>query len=293
MVGMYQIVAARMAAAALAGAAVLAGCDRPADRSATANVVTAGEGNDGADAILPVAEPPLDREALLILAMRAANREALGMRDGVEQRSLDGKLFEWRIRFGCEGPVEGKQPDLGWSVDSAKSTLRLRAAPDVEADDPLVQATGGKQGFEAVEGFWIPRPWLLAAACPVRSKPPAAPATQEPAGPTNDVPGSVKERAAGRIGIAQFFSPADSRTHRRSGRAYEAVVNLEPDGQVAGRGFNLILSGRLRALADGRVIACASPDPDRRPDCIIAVAINEVRMERPDGGAVLARWDAN
>lgn len=292
MVKRHRIAAARAAAAVLAAAGVAAGCDRSMDQGATRNATALNDANDSMDVVPPVTEKPLDREVLLILAMRAASREALGTQDGDAQRLLDGKAFEVRIRFGCAGPVEDKRHNLAWRLGGDKRTLRLRAAPSMAADDPLVQAVGGEHGFEEVEGFWMPRPWLLAAACPVQGKSFAAAAAKEPAAST-DKPGNVAEPAAGRIGIAQFFTPADSRTHRRSARAYEAVVNLETGRKVGRAGFDLVLSGRLKALADGRVIACASSDPDRRPDCIIAATIDTVRMEQPEDGAVLARWDSN
>lgn len=260
---------------------------------ATSNAARTADRDDGPDVVPPVAEKPLDREALLILALRAASREALGVRDWDAQRRLDGKAFEVRIRFGCAGPTEDRRGNLAWKLGGDKRTLRLRAAPAIAADDPLVQAVGGKQGFEAIEGFWISRPWLLAAACPVQGESPAPAAAKEPAAPVAGDPATVTEPAAGRIGIAQFFTPADSRTHRRSARAYQAVVNLEPGRRVGAQGFDLVLAGRLKALADGRVIACASPKADRRPDCLIASAIDEVRMEQPEDGAVLARWASN
>jgi hypothetical protein len=92
-----------------------------------------------------------------------------------------------------------------------------------------------------------------------------------------------------RIGIAQFYTSADPRTGRRSERAYEAVKTLagEPPGA---EGFTLVLSGRLRAVPGGGVIACAVSGPDQPPDCIISADFDRVWIETPVGREVLAEW---
>ncbi len=247
--------------------------------------------NETSDSVLPVAVPPLDREALLIAAMRATSATALGRDDAEAQREFEGKRFELRIRFGCNGPTDARQP-LSWRFDEPTRTLRLAARPDVSAEDPLVAAMVGKDGIEEVEGFWIPRPWLLTAACPA-APPPAAPpaessaADQEPKEPAAPLAPPPAEQ---RVAIAQFFTDTDARTGRQTDRAYEAVVALAEGAAPSAEGYNLVLSGRLQALPGGKVIGCAAPAPGRRPDCIISAHIDEARMERPDNGAILARW---
>ena len=54
---------------------------------------------------LPVAEPPMDRAALLIQVAKAASASALGKDISNDLRKLDGKRFEVRIRFGCAPPA--------------------------------------------------------------------------------------------------------------------------------------------------------------------------------------------
>ena len=49
---------------------------------------------------LPIAEPPMNRSAVLQAVAKAASAAALGRDDAAEQRSLDGDRFEVRIRFG-------------------------------------------------------------------------------------------------------------------------------------------------------------------------------------------------
>jgi hypothetical protein len=92
------------------------------------------------------------------------------------------------------------------------------------------------------------------------------------------------------VGIAQFFTAADSRTRRRFNRPFEAVKTFEDGKEPGSLGFNLALSGRLKALSGGRVIACALQVHDRPPDCIASADIDRVRLERPDDGEVLAEW---
>ena len=231
----------------------------------------------------------LDRAAILAAVAQAASAHAAGSGDSASQRALDGRQFELRIRFGCKGPSPAlREQWLGWSFDEASRTLRVRARPTLAGEDPLVQELGGS-GFEAVEGFWIPRPWLLHALCP-------AAAAVEPA-PSDD---GAREDARveeplprwPRIGIAQFFSETDPRTGRRAMRPYEAVKTLDPGSPVASRGFDLVLSGRLKALPDKRVIACTMKGAQSPPDCIISADFDRVWIEAPGSAEVIAEWSS-
>lgn len=269
--------------------AVLAACG-PAEPDNSVDNAAAPE-NETSASVLPVAVPPLDREALLIAVMRAASAAALGRDDAQVQRELDGKRFELRIRFGCNGPTDAQQP-LSWRFEEPSRTLRVAARPDVLADDPLVAAMIGTDGIEEVEGFWIPRPWLLSAACPAVPSAASPPTESAPETEDSDEPPAPSAPAPTeqRIAIAQFFSDTDPRTGRRTDRAYEAVVALAEGAVPSREGYNLVLSGRLQALPGRRVIHCAAPAPRERPDCIISAHIDEARMERPDNGTILARW---
>lgn len=272
--------------------AALAACG-PAEPDNRLDNAAAPE-NETSASVIPVAVPPLDREALLIAVMRATTAAALGRDDAPAQRELDGKRFDLRIRFGCIGSTESQQP-LGWRFDEPTRTLRLAARPDVAGNDPVVAAVTGQDGIEEVEGFWIPRPWLLSAACPAVSTQ-AAPAAESSPGdeePEQSVTAPAPlgpAMADQRVAIAQFFTGDDARTGRQSGRAYEAVVVLDDGTAPSRQGYDLVLSGRLQALAGGRVIGCAAAASGRRPDCIISAQIDEARMEQPDDGTILARW---
>lgn len=292
----------RLSTVLLLGAcAGLAGCEiREANESAPDDNV--GESTMNLPSV-PLPEPPMDRAALLTAVARAASATAAGVDDVADQRTLDGSRFELRIRFGCRGPA----PDLaestfGWTFDQEKRTLRVRATPTISSDEAIVQRVAGEE-FEAAEGFWIPRPWLLEPLCPaaaaVRSAPTqpeaeADPGTEEGA----EVPAPVEDEqesespppAWPKVGIAQFFRDTDPRTGRRGMQPYEIVKTLPPGQPLSSQGFNLVLSGRLRALPGQRVITCLSRGADSPPDCIVSARIDRVRIERPDSKEILAEW---
>lgn len=256
---------------------------------------------------LPAAPVPrsLDREAILAAVAQAASAEASGADNAEAQRELDGRQFEFRIRFGCKGPSNRLRDEwLGWSFDSDTGTLRVRARPTLGVGDELLSELGGDQ-FEAVEGFWIPRPWLLGPVCPA-----AAPATSGaaasaggPAPPSQPTEKTTTRDAAAatqgtvepvpkwpRIGIARFFTVDDARTGRRSMRPYEAVKTFDAKRPIPSNGFNLVLAGRLRALPGGRVIACVAKAAESPPECVVSADFDRVWIEDPDTRDVIAEW---
>jgi hypothetical protein len=231
----------------------------------------------------------MDREALLLAVGRAASARAAGTEDNAAQRELDGQPFEFTIRFGCDGPAEDLRSDpLGWAFEVDKSILRLRAMPTMTADDPIAARIAGP-AVEAIEGFWVPRPWMLHAACPGPVAPALA-AAEPRAGSDKADQEAEASPSAPKVGIAQFFTATDARTRRRDGRAYESVKTLEDGARVGSQGFSLVLSGRLRAVPGKRVIECVAADGDTPPDCIVSADIDEVRIEQPADGSALARW---
>jgi hypothetical protein len=260
---------------------------------------------------LPLPAEPMRRAELLAAVRMAASAEASGADDAAEQRELDGRQFELRIRFGCRGPSpELDQAPLGWSFEPAKRTLRVRVAPTISAEDPIASRIAGED-VEAVEGFWIPRPWLLQPSCPAvaavrtaaETKPaaegaptperPAAKAAQPDAEGDETGEGGTQPPAAGqKIGIAQFFTETDSRTRRRDARAYEAVKVLAADQPTGSQGYDFVLSGRLRSLPGKRVIECVARGSDRPPDCIVSAQIDRVRIEQPESKQIVAEWSS-
>jgi hypothetical protein len=270
MPAMRHVKAAALAAACLAAC----GCQQPQSQQDEAtNAANAARPQTVPEIPIPVPEPPLGREQLLVAAMHAASAYATGSEDTQAQRELAGKKFEFRVRFGCDEAASA-QGDFSWSFDAASGALKVRAAPALSPKDAPVKAIAG-DAFETVEGFWILRPWLVASACPRADAPPAP--TPEPA-PDSQM-----------VGIAQFFTASGPRTLRRSGRAYEATKKLA-QGDKPAAGFDLVLSGRLVALPNGRVIACTPTGAGARPSCIVSVEFGKVWIERADTKEHLADW---
>lgn len=235
----------------------------------------------------------MDRAALLQAVALARSAAAAGQDDRQTQRQLDGKQFELRIRFGCGGPAQGAgRGNFGWIYDDAKAVLRIWAAPTISTDDPAIG--GAPEGVEAVEGFWIPRPWLFQPVCPaapVTAGPPSA--SGSPQEGSDDPRPSDDDQAAGpRIGIAQFFTAEDARSRRRDKRPYESVTSIDP-APNSSAGYDIVIFGRLQALTDGRVIRCVATAQDRPPDCIVSVRTDRVRFERPGSGETIAQWSSS
>lgn len=259
---------------------------------------------------VPRPQPPIDRLALLAVVAQAASATASGAEMPETVRALDGRKFEIRIRFGCRGPVrELGDHWLGWSFDPEDRRIRVQAKPTISKDDRLVGQIAG-DAFEAVEGFWLPRPWLLPPVCP------AGAAVQTPA---DEAPERVSERGQQRqppdrqeaeleqtedsddqqgepvptpprIGIAQFFTDEDPRTGRRNSRPYQASHTLAEGKAISSQGYDLVLSGRLRALPDRGVIGCVARGPDSPPECVVSSEFLRVWIEQPGTGDVIAEW---
>ena len=276
--------AIRSGAVAILCAALLPACQPE-------NSQTGAGSNDAIDEPtprqLPIVEPPFDRSRLLLTVAKVASTHSTGAEDSGVQRSLDGKQFEVRLRFGCEGPAKGKH---GWSVDPDGRTLRLRAVPDLTLADSAVKAISGERA-EAAEGFWLPRPWLLQAACPAAGEVDATPAEGDEPGSDNTAASALSGPASvARVGIAQFFTIDDARTRRRMNRPFEAVKPLAEGKRVGQDGFDLVLAGRLQAGAGGQVIRCDGSGRDRPPDCIVSAVIDRVWIEDPTDKSLLAEW---
>lgn len=279
----------RRGTAAFACMLALVSC-RPADQDETVN--NAADPAIPRKPATPLVEAPRDRGSLLIALTRAASAAALGLNDTDAQRDLDGDRFEFRLRFGCPLPAGEEPADGPFNVryDKAERRLRVSVAPTVSADDPTVTAVASEQ-VEAVEGFWIDHPWILATGCPAR---PAAPEVTEadspPAGAKAEAEGQPASPVLPSAAIVQFLTENDPRTDRRGNRPYAASKTLPEGSEPSPRGYDLVLSGRLRALADGRVIACTVTSTDSPPTCLISALFGKVRIEHPETGEIIAEW---
>jgi hypothetical protein len=271
MPAMRYLKAAFVAAATLAAC----GCQQPQSQDEdTTNAANAAEQQTVPQIPLPAPEAPLGREQLLLAAMHAASDFAAGADDRAAQSELAGKKFEFRMRFGC-ATADGDAEAYGSTFDPDSATLKVRAVPTLSTADAAVKAIAG-EAVEAVEGFWVDRPWLLSAVCPRQA------VAADSAAQTISVPTKT-------VGIAQFFTATGPRTLRRSGRPYEATKKIQGGDEPKG-GFDLVLAGRLVALPDGRVIACTSNGGGERPACVISVEFGKVWIEWADTKEHLADW---
>ena len=277
-----------MLASALVCCAMIAACRPSGDGNEVAPDI--GAQNDSqAQLPPPVAPKILNREELLLAVGRSASALALGRDESDAQRTLDGQQYEFRIRFGCGSGEAPERNAYSVAFDEAKRTLRLGATPGINATDPLIAAVAIGE-IEAVEGFWVEQPWLLDVGCPRVPKPavPAEAAEMEEEEPAEAQP--APPPASSRIGIAQFFGPDESRTLRRNSRAYQVTKTLPKDVSPSASGYDLVLSGRLRKLADGRVIACSIVSSTARPSCVVSVSFDRVSIRRGDNDELLAEW---
>lgn len=236
----------------------------------------------------PAGEEPrgiLGRADLLALAATAADAAASGRDASAELRPAAGRRFAMRLPFGCAGPAgEGSEAATGWRYDEGEGVLRVRAAPITwMAEDWRTAA--GPVAADAIEGFWVSRPWTSSEACPSVSGNPLAAGTE-----AVTLPGQT-------LGVAQFFTADGSRQGRRDGRAFETSARIAPEAVNAGAGFRLRLSGRIDRIpaigqAANRPVLCRQPGgPEQRPICVIAVTLDEVAIERGADGEALATWN--
>lgn len=223
---------------------------------------------------LPRPEPALDRNGFLRTIASVASAHTVGTDDRAMQSALDGRRFAIRVRFGCDGPAPNSSTAaLRWTQDQDGKSFGIFAKPDLSlADEPLKDISD--QTIEAVEGFWIPRPWENQGACPN----PAAD-DEEAALPAPQL-----------VGIAQYFTAEDSRVGRRSGRAYVATQKVESPAELPKSGLILLLEGRFEAWPGGKVVRCSGSGRNRRPACIASAHLDRAAFLRPDDSTVVAEW---
>ena len=227
---------------------------------------------------LPTVEQPLTRRDLILAATEAASDLVTGTDDSERQQRLNGRSFSFRIRL-CEGAPSRDR----LTFDPAERVLRVTVRPDLVADDPVAAAVGtGK--FEAVEGFWVPYPWLLQAACPPMPATQEQEQEQEAAPPQGQAP--AQERPT--VGLAEFFLPDTNRSTQRDGRPFSVTRRLDEGSQPGP--VDLVLRGRLTRLPDAKVINCVTTVPLLAPQCVISVSFDSVRLEQAENGELLGEW---
>lgn len=220
----------------------------------------------------------LGRADIVALAATAGEALAANAAPPREVTAAVGRRFELAVPFGCGGPAsQDSQVPLRWRYDEAEETLRLHvSSTSWLATDWRLDATSG---VEAIEGFWVARPWSSAGTCPQPAGPEVA-AGMEPV----TIPGQT-------LAVAQFFTGTTRREALRDGRPFESVQRVPRDEFDASRGFRLMLTGRIERVPGGGPVRCIQPAGiEQRPICVVAITLDEVRIENPVGDAVLASW---
>ena len=256
------------AVAALAAA----GC-KPSEPSGNETTAPSPANDTNVVETLPKPEPALDRAAFLEAVTAAASAHTSGADVRRAHSALDGRRFAIQLRFGCDGPATAdRTAALHWTVGPGETSIEVFAKPDLSlADEPLKSIPD--QTIEAVEGFWIPRPWETSAACP------AASGSAEATLPTPQL-----------VGIAQYFTAEDSRLGRRSGRPYEATRKIASPAELPGSGLILLLEGRFEAWPGGDVIRCTGSGRNRQPACVASAHLDRAAFLRPEDASVIAEW---
>ena len=272
-----RLLAPRLIAASLLALA-LAGCEQqPSEPEDVASEAPAPPRQS-----LPAPTPVLPRADLITAVNQAAS--AYAARDEqTDKDPLVGRTFSVKIAFGCAGPArvvpEGGDTSglASWSWASEGRTIELRMTPGEWAGSALIAGSTQSPEWEAVDGFWITRPWLSPESCP-------------------DVTGDPLQPADGRadpqtVGLAAIFETGGSRIGQRNGRAYTFTIRPEGDTplQPPEDGYRLVLEGRIASFPDGRAIRCRAAGPDQRPVCVAATKLDRVAFESADGN-LLSEW---
>ncbi len=287
-----SITTTRLAPIALAAALpLLASCQKPSEPAAPEAPAPATP--------TVVLDSTLNRAALLAALSEARTATADGRpRDA----ALSGRTVSVRLPFGCDGAgsTEQAQPGLPTLARGDDGSLMLRVLPEDLAASDLVVTTGADGAatpspWEAVEGFWIARPWSGLDAC--RPGEPALMAVQ-----TAEETEAEDELKVGDIaspagtertsGLAAVFETGGSRLGRRQGQAYVHVIRGDKgvDPTPAPGGYALRLEGRLTAFADGKAVHCVQKDAESRPVCVAALRLDRLAFEDGATGALLSEW---
>ncbi|WP_205481461.1 hypothetical protein [Sphingomonas arenae] len=256
--------------------ALLVACSRQSSAPPAQDSTENAAAEVGAPPVLPTIAQPLNRRDILLAVAEAASDFSLGRDDAARQRELDGKPFSFRIRL-----CERSGGSLRSSFDPDTRVLRVKVRPDLaRAAEVAPSQASAREESPTVEGFWVPRPWLLEPGCPIGNAPL----------PVQEQPSSAPEepaQAGGRVGIAHAVGEPGARSVQRGERAYEITKTL-PEGTVPGP-VDLVLQGRLKGDPGRKVIRCEAAPVDRAPTCIVSALIDRVRLEN-QAGELLGEW---
>ncbi|MFS0711126.1 hypothetical protein [Brevundimonas phoenicis] len=257
-----------------------------------------------------VLDSTLNRAALLAALTEAGTALADGQ---TRDAALTGRTVSVRLPFGCggEAAVVSEVGGLPRLVRNADGSLTLTVTPEDLGASALVPATreGAVDKWEAVEGFWIARPWSGLDACPASAAlaAPAPDLAPSPAQTAIKTPAEGKTAEAKTVddvtappivqpertaGLAAVFETGGSRLGRRQGQAYVHVIRGEKGvaPTPAPGGYALRLEGRLTAFADGKAVHCVQKDAESRPVCVAALRLDRLAFEDGATGALLSEW---
>lgn len=272
----------------------------------------------------------VDRRQLLLAVNEAMSAAATGTEDNNMQASLSGRQFILKLPLGCSGESDAAS---GWIYDEASQRLTVKATPDVsladlddvlpvtlnmpvafapapEAVTPEVTREAAKGAdakaattpavqqpskIEAVDGFWIPRPWIFTDTCPVDTAASDDAALETAEGENS---GSAAEQnppaeadiAAPTVAIAHFYTARDPRVGRRNGQPYRITKRVTEEERPSPQSLRLVLRGRLGMVPGGKVIQCSTPKDGRQPRCVISASFDRVSFENAGGSVIYAEW---
>jgi hypothetical protein len=272
--------ACRLAAAGLSvvGLSVVVACSRPSSteqspppRPQPQAPAPAPPTPTPAPVEIPKAMLPVDRGALLAAVAEAADAYATGKTSPASVAELAGRRFEVVLPFGCHGsPPETAALRYAWDGEARK--VKLTVTPQTWTKVPWVrELVASEDDAEAIEGFWLSRPWIRSADCAAQPAVSGAPASAET------------------VGLAQVFEKGGSRLLRRNGRPYEVTRKLDADQAPPMEGYRLAVSGRIADTGETPPIRCRSDGPDQRPTCLVRVELDRVEL-RSGTGEEIAAW---
>ena len=270
-------------AGALAAAMVVGGAGFLLGRGTTERTQAVVAPPAAAPAPAPKPEPErkgvLGRSDLIALAASVADATAAGRDPGNQVAEADGRRFEVRLPFGCDGPaMEGSNAAMRWRYDARDQALRIHVDPVTWSPDAWWPGDAAN-GVEAVEGFWITRPWTSSEACPSGDDRLATPGA-EPV----TLPGQT-------LALGQILLAKGARGGGRNGQPYEIVVRVPEQELGVSKGFRLRITGRIVAVGAIGPVQCRQPaSPEQRPVCLVSIAMDEVAVENPANEKTLATW---
>ena len=244
----------------------------------TAPTIPAASAPAKTEPVVAAPPPPLFRHDLIDAAREAASDFASSGKQQEGSDALVGRRFVLRVAFGCGGlSDQSVTGQLSAVYDAQKGTVTLTAAPSVWTTLPLIQDLPDLSSIEAVEGFWIPRPWMYDETCPARTDGPPPVTPTPPQAPT--------------LGLAQIFPAGGSRLVQHAANPYQYTRKISADEtDILSHSYYLQLEGTLSGFADGRALHCWSEAADHAPICLYAATLDRVAFTDADSGEVLAIW---